>query len=173
MPLYLRKHGQEADKEKKEAIEREIARAAKRALLNSGQKAELKRTALAEMANLREVRRGIKKPPELPGEGYSEPTYDPTTCCWKSYVERDGNRDESQWKAWCVDSKSWLSSDEYARGKLFIPLRLSLSLVFLLTSLKRIHRTSRRIYTTRTRIRRSTGLHPCQASLSGEQRCSP
>jgi hypothetical protein len=119
MPLYLRKQGLEAEKEKKKAIEREKDRAAKRVLLNSGHNADLKRKALAEMTNLREVRRGVKQPPVPPGEGYSDPTYDPTTRCWKSYAERDGDWDQSQWQAWCVDSQEWLSSDEYERGKLF------------------------------------------------------
>jgi hypothetical protein len=115
MPLYLRKVGSEAEREKREAIDRELLRAKKRAMLSSGRSKELKQ-ANDNMANLRKVRDGIRRPPQPPGDGYSAPVYDPIMRCWKSYVERDGDQDEWQWKAWCTDANQWLSSDEYERS---------------------------------------------------------
>lgn len=111
MPLYVRKNGQEAKEERDEAIKREKDRAEKRAKMDSGKKQK----AVAEMANVREVRKGNREPPVSPGEGFMKPIYDPTTGYWKSYDETD----DSLWKGWCVDRNEWLSSDDYERGKLF------------------------------------------------------
>ncbi|KAE8452806.1 hypothetical protein EG329_013078 [Mollisiaceae sp. DMI_Dod_QoI] len=116
MPLYLRKHGEQAKKERQDAIDREKERAKRRDAQKSGPDAELKRKAIEEMANIRDVRKGVKKPPEPPEEGYSDPMYDSIMGCWKSYLVANSSLDGSQWKAWCVDSNKWLTADEYKQG---------------------------------------------------------
>jgi len=116
MPLYLRKVGQEAEKEREEAIDRERKRAEKRAIMMSPSRSGELRQANENMANLQKVRRGAQPPPLPQGEGYLTPVYDPTMRCWKSYVETDGEQSERLWKAWCTDVNEWRNKEDYEQS---------------------------------------------------------
>lgn len=109
MPLYLRKTGPKANLEREEAKRRELEHAERRAKIN----VEAKRTVLQEMRNLREIRQGVKTPPPILENGYTEPTYDPISHCWKSYAIIDNVPVTSNWKAWCVNKGEWLDQDIY------------------------------------------------------------
>ena len=115
MPLYMRKSRHEAEKEKQQAIEREMELARRRANVNVREK----QMVLQEMSNLNRIRKGVQEPPFDSEEGYTEPTYDSFERCWKRYRIIDNVPDYLKWKGWSVDTNSWLDKDSYNQSRLF------------------------------------------------------
>jgi len=114
MPIYIGRSGQKSKDRIKDALEQEKALSQRRAGLLSGDDAKKKKEALKEYTTLHNTRKGDQKPPIDAGADYSEPFYDKTTRCWKSYaLDVDGNPIIAKWKAWCVNVSQWLSSAEY------------------------------------------------------------
>jgi len=119
MPLYLRKVGQEAEKEREEAIDRERKRAQKRAILmSSSQSGELRR-ANENMSNLQKVRQALNHLRCLKGKDISPRYTIRRRAAGNHTFETDGEQSERLWKAWCPDVNEWQNKEYYEQCKQF------------------------------------------------------
>ncbi|KAF2500479.1 hypothetical protein BU16DRAFT_535062 [Lophium mytilinum] len=110
MPLYQRKTGAEAERERERALraEEDLNARRRRNRMTPEQK--------KAMQDLDDIQKGDQKPSVPPPEGYGAPEYNSTAQYWVSEPLAGAPLNPERQRMFCLETMSWITSEAYLRA---------------------------------------------------------